>query len=217
MQTLLAAPNVRAGSLIARGAVVVLFALAVVILRPGNAFAHAELVSSNPAPNSVLATPVTKIDVTFNEPVILFGKGIVVANGDRKYPTTASIGGKVVTAFLASPLGGGTYDVTMYVKGKDGHEVTPSFSFSIAATVVVPSTAVTPGTDSSSTTSSASSASTSTPETSTTTTSASTTSKPTSSAKGVPSLAIYAAIGAGVVVLALAIRGVIVLIRRRRS
>lgn len=179
---------------------------------PHAAHAHADLVSANPAPNSVAAAAVDKIVLTFSESVVLFGSGVTVSDGQQTYTTTPSITGKVVSAALASPLGGGTYDVTVNFTSSDGHQSTSSYPFSIAASVVVPTTVPASSTTGAPTTTSAATTSTAAPTTTTTVAP-----KPASSTSRVPNWTIYAAIGVGMIAVAFAVRGIVVLIRRRRA
>jgi len=188
---------------------------------PTAAFAHEDLTASNPAPNSVSPTAVTQVVLTFSAPVVLVQPGVVVNDGKQNISTTSTISGKTVTSVLSTPIGAGTYDVTWNIKGSDGHEVTASYSFSIAAGVVAPAAGTTPtSTPSPTNTIEGATTPTSNPliqprggdEPTTTTTTA----KKSASASA-PNWVLYAIAGVVIVGLAAAIGGIVRLIRKRRG
>ena len=187
------------------------------LIAPGAAGAHADLDSASPVPNSVVTSVVTEVVLTFSEPVVLFGDGVTVSNGPEVIRSTPSIAGTTVTAKLATPIGAGTYDVTWNIESADGHRLTQSYPFTIAAGVVAPVTA--PGTlPETTTTSSTPGASTSAPTTRpadvTTTTTI-----PAKKASGTraPNWVLYAVPAALLVGLAAAIGGIIRVVRNRRA
>lgn len=202
----------RTTRLILRAGVVAATVATLLTAWPHAAHAHADLISANPAPNSVATAAVEKIVLTFSERVVLFGSGVTVSDGQQTYTTTPSIAGNVVTAALASPLGGGTYDVTVNFTSSDGHQSTSSYPFSIAANVVVPTTVPASSTTGAPTTTGAATTSTAAPTTTTTVAP-----KPAEPSTQLPNWALYAAIGLGMVGVAFAVRGIVVLVRRRRG
>ena len=103
---------------------------------PGEAYAHANLARSAPAPNSTLDSPPNQVVVWFTEPVepkfseiqILAVAGARVDRDDsvvdRNDPTAVSV--------TLEPLPDGTYTVAWTnVSTVDGHRVRGSFVFSV--------------------------------------------------------------------------------------
>ena len=117
-----------------------LFAGLALLVPPSSVYAHANLVKSNPAPNSVLQEPPSQIVIWFTEPIepslssirVLDATGAEVEEGepsfDPKDPTVMS-----VTMGAAAD---GTYTVAWKnVSTIDGHRVRGSFLFSVGAPI----------------------------------------------------------------------------------
>lgn len=185
---------------------------------PGLAFAHADLTSSNPAPNSLMSTAVTQVVLTFSEPITLVQPGVTVSNGNQTINTTPTLNDRTVTAVLATPIGAGTYDVTWNIKAADGDTQTASYSFSIAQGVVAP--AATGGSAATTTTTVGASTTTSTvlvePRDASTSTPTTTEAPRSSSTNTAQNWLIYALAAAGIVIVAVVIGGIVRLIRKRR-
>ena len=113
--------------------------LALLVL-PSTVYAHANLVKSNPAPNSVLQEPPSQIVIWFTEPIepslssirVLDATGAEVEEGgpsfDPKDPTVMSV--------AMGAAADGTYTVAWKnVSTIDGHRVRGSFLFSVGAPI----------------------------------------------------------------------------------
>ena len=103
---------------------------------PGEAYAHANLARSAPAPNSILDSPPSQVVVWFTEPVEPKFSEIRVldAQGDRVDRDDSVVDRNDATAVLVTlePLSNGTYTVAWTnVSTVDGHRVRGSFVFSV--------------------------------------------------------------------------------------
>ena len=100
----------------------------------GPAFAHAELVRSNPAANATVGSPRT-ITLTFNERVVpAFSKFELTMPAHRMdipVTTTVSRDGKRIVGTVGSRLMKGSYRVSWTAAGSDGHKMTGSYSFKV--------------------------------------------------------------------------------------
>lgn len=108
-------------------------AAAAVAMIAGPAFAHARLVSSNPAANTVVAATRT-VSLTFSErSVAAFSSFDVVNAAGEKVAirVSGSEDGKTLTGALARPLAVGTYRVDWRIASSDGHRMTGSYTFSV--------------------------------------------------------------------------------------
>jgi copper resistance protein C len=107
---------------------------AVALAAAGPAFAHTELVRSNPAANATVSSPRT-ITLTFNERVVpAFSKFELTMPAHRMnvpVATTVSRDGKRIVGTVNSRLMKGTYRVAWTAAGADGHKMTGSFSFKV--------------------------------------------------------------------------------------
>src|SRR5688572_10357319 len=112
-----------------------LFALggAAALLAAGPAFAHAELVRSNPAANATVRTSPRTITLTFNERVVpafsKFELTMPAHRMDMPVSTTVSRDGKRIVGAVGPQLMKGTYRVAWTAAGSDGHKMTGSYSF----------------------------------------------------------------------------------------
>lgn len=106
------------------------FALA---LAPTLAFAHAELVKSEPANDGTLAATAKEITLTFNEAVQPATCKLTAADGKE----VASIGkphadGMVLHVPIAKLLETGRYSLGCRVVGPDSHPISSTISFTAA-------------------------------------------------------------------------------------
>lgn len=106
------------------------FALA---LAPTLAFAHAELVKSEPANEGTLAAAAKEITLTFDEAVQPATCKLTMADG----MDVASIGkphadGIVLRVPIAKPLVAGRYSLGCRVMGPDSHPINSTISFNTA-------------------------------------------------------------------------------------
>ncbi|HWI32327.1 MAG TPA: copper resistance CopC family protein, partial [Microbacterium sp.] len=107
------------------------------------AFAHDELLSSDPAADAVLAEAPGQVTLTFSadlitgegatEVQVLDAAGTAVGDGD------AVTEGTSVTQPLAADLGNGAYRVLWKVVSSDGHPTSGEFAFTVDAPVATPS------------------------------------------------------------------------------
>jgi len=105
-----------------------------VVLFAAPASAHASLVSSDPSPNAVLATPPSRVVLHFDEQVettlgaitLSDAKGAVVASGaERIDPATIGL--------TLPSLADGAFVVVYHVTSADGHPVEGGFTFQVGA------------------------------------------------------------------------------------
>jgi copper transport protein len=96
------------------------------------AWAHATLVSSEPADGSVLARPPKMVQLHFNEGVAPAVIGVIDATGQARDVATRAVGQSVLIV-LPEDLPQGTQIVSYRVVSQDGHPVAGSMVFSIGA------------------------------------------------------------------------------------
>ena len=121
---------------------VVLALVAILVVPPGPAYAHAALLSTYPDRNSVVAQAPTQVVLTFSEPVSAVpGRVLVVGpdgtRADRDAPSAS--GGQLLIPLRADARG--TYLVSFRVISADSHPVAGSFTYSIGAPSTPPTLA----------------------------------------------------------------------------
>ncbi|WP_433607560.1 copper resistance CopC family protein [Dactylosporangium sp. CA-139114] len=119
-------------------------ALVVVLVPAQPAFAHSQLVRTDPAANTTVSTPVTAVTLTFNEMVKQQFSTVVVTGADglsHSDGTPRSVDRNLTQSVKALPAGKVT--VAWRVVSADGHPVEGQFAFTYAAPAAasVPSTA----------------------------------------------------------------------------
>lgn len=111
-----------------------LLALGVVLAAPA-ADAHAKLVQSIPAADSVVATPPQEIRLTFNEPIAanLSGIDLTTAEGGKVNvgPASAEPGGKGFIVPIHDPLPSGIYRVRWRAVSADMHKLQGDIAFEV--------------------------------------------------------------------------------------
>jgi copper transport protein len=107
-------------------------ALLSVLCIAGTAWAHATLVSSEPADGSVLSEPPKMVQLHFNEGVAPVVIGVIDAAGKARDVTNRVVG-QSVQIVLPDDLPQGTQIVSYRVVSEDGHPVAGSVLFSIGA------------------------------------------------------------------------------------
>lgn len=120
------------------GAVALAAACGVVLTGGGTAFAHASLVSSSPAANSVLETGPDAIVLDFDEAIESDLASIVLYDGDsRPLDVGAPVAGAddTIVSVAAPDLADGLYAVVWRVTSSDGHVVDGAFSFQVGTAV----------------------------------------------------------------------------------
>lgn len=120
------------------GALALLAACGVVLSGGGTAFAHASLVSSTPAANSVLETGPEAIVLDFNEAIESSLASIVLYDVDGRpldvgAPTVGA--DDTIVSVAAPSLGDGLYAVVWRATSSDGHVVDGAFSFQVGTAV----------------------------------------------------------------------------------
>jgi copper transport protein len=112
-------------------------------LSAGTVLAHAELISSSPANQAVLATKPSEILLTFSENVDPVGDAIRLVDSDGDPvplgPIDQSQGGNTMRAPVPAAVADGTYVVGWQAISADSHKVRGAYTFSIgAATATAP-------------------------------------------------------------------------------
>jgi methionine-rich copper-binding protein CopC len=112
-----------------------LFALVAAVLAPAApAFAHAHLVSSNPAANAVIAAP-KQVSVTLSEKLVpAFSKiEIAMAGMNMAVPVKSAVSadGKTIVATPTGALMKGSYVITWSAASADGHKTKGTIPFKI--------------------------------------------------------------------------------------
>lgn len=129
------ARRVEARRVVALALVVALTALAL-LGTAAPASAHAALVDTDPDEGAVVATAPETLVLTFNEPVRLTSRDVVVhdADGDP-VPSSSRADGTEVSVDLAdaAALADGTYVVSWTVLSDDGHPLSGALTFSVGA------------------------------------------------------------------------------------
>jgi|EndMetStandDraft_7_1072992.scaffolds.fasta_scaffold02156_4 copper transport protein len=96
------------------------------------AWAHATLLSSDPADGSVLAQPPKMVQLHFNESIAPAVIGVIDAQGKARDVATRAVGQSVLIV-LPDDLPQGTQIISYRVVSQDGHPVAGSMVFSIGA------------------------------------------------------------------------------------
>ena len=94
------------------------------------AFAHARLVSSDPAANARIKAP-GQIKLQFSENLEpAFSSASLVDSAGKTVPVSKSVGSQTIT-LLPLALKPGAYKVTWQSVGQDTHRLTGSFGFTV--------------------------------------------------------------------------------------
>ncbi|GAY19246.1 copper resistance CopC family protein [Mycobacterium sp. shizuoka-1] len=107
------------------------------------AAAHTTLVSSDPANDAQVSTPLSAVVLTFSEDINPAFATVVVhsADGHDWVTAPARVDGPRLTAEVGpAPLPNGKYTVGYRVVSADGHPVSGSYTFTVAGTPDQPST-----------------------------------------------------------------------------
>ncbi|NOT83502.1 MAG: copper resistance protein CopC [Methylococcaceae bacterium] len=114
-----------------------LFLLSISFILPVNSFAHAILVKSEPAKDSILNTAPQKIDVWFNDKVGSEFKALAVIDSNGKRLDNKDVQQETFDEShlyaTVQPLAAGTYTVRYRVVSVDTHIVTGKFQFTVKA------------------------------------------------------------------------------------
>ena len=109
---------------------------ATALIASSPAWAHAHLVSSNPAANAAVAAAPKVITLTFNEKLVpAFSKFELTMpeHGGMKVPvkTTVSKDGKSITGTPESALTKGAYKIVWSAASADGHKMNGEVAFKV--------------------------------------------------------------------------------------
>lgn len=106
------------------------------------AFAHAQLLTSEPTANAVVMAAPDAVHLTFNEPVNPLVVSLIGPDGVASDLLEGAVGGPVVTIALPPGLGDGTHVLSWRVASIDGHPIAGSLVFSIGEATGTPTLAV---------------------------------------------------------------------------
>ncbi|OAM79944.1 CopD family protein [Devosia elaeis] len=118
---------------LARQCVLLLAFMALAAGQP--AFAHAQLLSTQPVANAVLAQAPNELALLFNEPVSPLSLALVAPDGTATDLTAEAIGGENLRVSLPPDLGQGTHVLSWRVVSVDAHPVAGALVFSIGAAI----------------------------------------------------------------------------------
>ncbi|TIL29763.1 copper resistance CopC/CopD family protein [Mesorhizobium sp.] len=111
------------------------------IAAPGQAFAHAALVTTEPTDGAVLAQSPAQFSLTFSEPVSPLMLTLVRPDGTPVPLTSFRLNGQTLDIDNPQRLGSGTHVLSWRVISADGHPVGGSVLFSIGAPGAAPAVA----------------------------------------------------------------------------
>ncbi|WP_027153105.1 copper resistance CopC/CopD family protein [Mesorhizobium sp. WSM2561] len=111
------------------------------IAAPGQAFAHAALVTTEPTDGAVLAQSPAQFSLTFSEPVSPLMLTFVRPDGTPVPLTSFRLNGQTLDIDNPQRLGSGTHVLSWRVISADGHPVGGSVLFSIGAPSAAPAVA----------------------------------------------------------------------------
>lgn len=103
-----------------------------IVFATTSAFAHTSLQSATPAVNATVAAQPTKLVLNFGEPVMLMGVKLVDAkqnNIELNYKVTSDL--KKSYDVVIPKLADSTYTVNWTIMGKDGHNMSGKYNFSL--------------------------------------------------------------------------------------
>ncbi|CCV16285.1 copper resistance CopC/CopD family protein [Mesorhizobium sp. STM 4661] len=112
--------------------------LLAVIAAPGQAFAHAALVTTDPADGAVLGQSPAQFSLTFSEPVSPLVLTLVRPDGTPVPLTSFRLSGQTVEIDNPQVLGAGTHVLNWRVVSADGHPLGGPLLFSIGAASAAP-------------------------------------------------------------------------------
>ncbi|MFZ5872154.1 MAG: copper resistance CopC family protein [Actinomycetota bacterium] len=111
------------------------------------AAAHTSLRSTSPSEGDRLTAPPAEVTLVFTDQVLEIGTAVAVTGPAG--PVDAGppvVDGASVTAGLPAGLPGGDYEVAWRVTAADGHPISGTFAFSVAAAATTSETAAAPAT-----------------------------------------------------------------------
>jgi methionine-rich copper-binding protein CopC len=122
---------------------VVFLVIAILSLGIPSAYAHSELVSSNPSASTYIEDLPEQIELEFNEELLNLGSGnsisIMSPSGEDLGMGETSTDGVRVTRLLNTTSELGSFEVKYRVASADGHILNGSFTFNLTEAAVVTS------------------------------------------------------------------------------
>jgi copper transport protein len=115
-----------------------LILLVMVLLQPSVTMAHASLIKSTPAPNSLLAVSPQQIALVFNERLenSLYYIKVINDEGQSVTSNKAQMDARQTTVTLELPkLAEGTYVTTYHIVSADGHPIAGSYLFTVGTSL----------------------------------------------------------------------------------
>lgn len=112
---------------------IVALVLVIASLSATAALAHAQLLSSSPAPDAVVERAPPMAQLTFNEPVTALVVTLIAPDGSRTDLLGGTTSGDAVTVTLPEGLGPGTYVLSWRVVSVDAHPIGGSLLFSVGS------------------------------------------------------------------------------------
>ncbi|SFV37359.1 copper transport protein [Devosia crocina] len=107
--------------------------LCLVLVAIAPAFAHAQLLSTQPSEDVVLEVAPAAIDLNFNEPVTPLTIRLIGPDGGARDLTEETTGGTTTTVTLPAGIADGTHVLSWRVVSADGHPIGGSLIFSVGA------------------------------------------------------------------------------------
>jgi copper resistance protein C len=122
---------------------VIFLVIAILSLGIPSAYAHSELVSSNPSASTYIEDLPEQIELEFNEELLNLGSGnsisIMSPSGEDLGMGETSTDGVRVTRLLNTTSELGSFEVKYRVASADGHILNGSFTFNLTEAAVVTS------------------------------------------------------------------------------
>ncbi|MEQ1955647.1 copper resistance CopC/CopD family protein [Mesorhizobium yinganensis] len=126
-------------------AAAILFAAALFVGAAGQALAHAQLISADPADGTVLETAPERLILTFSEPARPLVARLIHPGGRTDVLKDIGQKGSVITLTLPGGLESGTYFLSWRIASSDGHPIGGGLLFSVGApSAVAPAAVVQP-------------------------------------------------------------------------
>src|SRR5688572_5353495 len=121
------------GSFLKSLAAAILLAAVLFIGAAGQALAHAQLISADPADGTVLATAPQRLKLTFSEPARPLVARLIHPGGHTEILKDIGQKGSVITLTLPGGLENGTHILSWRVASSDGHPIGGGLVFSVGA------------------------------------------------------------------------------------
>lgn len=128
--------------------IAVIAAIGAVALTPSAAFAHAELVSSNPAGDATLQVMPAQVSLTMNEPVQMPSLvEVISSDGTRMNSHVVTVEGGTVTTAITRSAPAGAYTMTYEIVSADEHPISGAINFNVLEAAPVPAPIEPPATE----------------------------------------------------------------------